>query len=83
MSNGQNLAGFKTVATGAAMVVLPPLVQYVGGIDWTKALPASVVWAAPMVSGAIMLVLRWFTNTPVFQQSASVNPADPRLGGLQ
>jgi hypothetical protein len=79
----EKLSGFKTVAIGAAMVALPPIAQYIGGIDWTQVVPASMVWAAPMISGAVMLGLRFFTRTAIFQKAQSVDPTDPRLGGLQ
>lgn len=76
-------SGFKTVAVGAAMVAMPPMVQYVGGIDWTQVVPASMVWAAPMISGAVMLGLRFFTRTAIFQQAQSIDPTNRSLGGLQ
>lgn len=77
------LKGVKTVAVGAAMIVLPPLLEYVGGIDWRTVVPDNFSWAVPMISGAVMIALRWVTKTPIFQKSASVDPTDPRLGGLQ
>ena len=77
------LSGFKTVAVGAAMVAMPPMAQYIGGVDWTQVIPASMVWAAPMISGAVMLALRFFTRTAIFQQAQSIDPMNSSLGGLQ
>lgn len=77
------LSGLKTVTIGLVMIMLPPAVEYIGHIDWRLLVPDQFVWAVPMISGGVMIALRLVTKTAVFQKAASVDPADPALGGLQ
>lgn len=62
------LTGLKTILIGLLMAALPPVAQYIGGVDWTTVLPASVVWLAPTISGLIMVGMRFVTTTPVLQK---------------
>lgn len=60
------LTGWKTVIFGAAMVIVPPLMTYVGGINWTS------LGVSPGVSAAIGLViigLRAVTSTSIGSKS--------------
>ncbi len=60
------MKGWKTVAFGAFMVVVPPLLTYVGGINWTS------LGVSPGVAAAIGLIvigLRAATTTPVGKSS--------------
>lgn len=77
------LTGFKTLIVSLLLIILPPVLQYLLGFDWRSLIPDNYVWASPMIVGIIMGGLRWFTKTAIFQKAQSVNPADPRLGGLQ
>lgn len=56
------MKGFKTIAIGAAMVVLPPLLSYLAAINWSDYVSSQV---AMMISGMIMIALRIVTTTPV------------------
>jgi hypothetical protein len=60
------MKGFKTVAFGLALVVIPPTVTYLGGVDWTT------LGLSPGVSAAIGFVvigLRAVTNTAIGAKS--------------
>ena len=53
--------GWKTFAYGGLLVVLPPLLAFVGQIDWAHSgLPP---WAV-MLIGAGVIALRSITSTP-------------------
>lgn len=52
----------KTVWTGILMGLVPILLQYLAGIDWTQVLPAEY---AGVAAGAIMIALRFVTATPL------------------
>ncbi len=54
------LKGWRTVIFGAAVIVVPPLLTYLGGIDWTS------IGISPAVAGAIgvaIIALRAATTT--------------------
>ncbi len=60
------MKGFKTIAFGLTLVVIPPAVTYLGGVDWTT------LGLSPTVSAAIGLVvigLRAVTNTALGAKS--------------
>ena len=60
------MKGFKTVAFGLALVVIPPAVTYLAGVDWTT------LGLSPGVSATIGLViigLRAVTNTAIGAKS--------------
>ncbi|MGD0564523.1 MAG: hypothetical protein ABSA66_15710 [Roseiarcus sp.] len=60
------MKGFKTIAFGLALVVIPPAVTYLGGVDWTT------LGLSPGVSAAIGLVviaLRAVTTTAIGAKS--------------
>lgn len=61
------MKGFKTIAVGLAMAILPPALTYVGGIDWTAVLPAQY---APIVGGLVMIAMRLVTTGPVLAKKA-------------
>jgi hypothetical protein len=59
------MTGFKTVIIGLLMAVLPVATQYMGAIDWNTLLPAP--WGM-VAGGVVMIVMRYFTTTPMFQK---------------
>lgn len=59
------LQGFKTILVGLAWVVLPPAVDYIGNIDWTKYVDPK--WA-PIAAGVSMILMRLVTTTGVFKK---------------
>lgn len=56
------LKGWKTIGFNLLLVIIPPGLTYLAGVDWTKLL--SPTWA-PVIVGAIGLGLRIVTTTPV------------------
>lgn len=56
------MKGFKTILVGLLIAVVPAITQYVGAINWDGILPAPY---STMVAGAIMILMRFFTTTPV------------------
>lgn len=58
--------GWKTVAFGLVMIIVPPALTYLGGVDWTS-LGVSPAMAAAI--GAAIIGLRAVTNTPVMKGS--------------
>lgn len=56
-----SIKGYKTYIVGFLMVVAPPALTYLAGLDWTKIV--SPQWA-PVIAGAAMIALRSVTNTP-------------------
>lgn len=59
------MQGLRTILVGLVMAIAPVALQFLGGIDWTTALPANLVWAAPILSGLVMIGMRFITKTPV------------------
>ncbi len=58
------IKGWKTVAFGLAMIIVPPALTYLGGIDWTS------LGVSPGISAAIgmaIIGLRAATSTPIGQ----------------
>lgn len=56
--------GWKTFLFGLLMVVIPPILSFVGTIDWSNSgLPS---WAISLIGFAI-IALRSITTTPVFK----------------
>ena len=60
------MKGYRTIAVGAAMAVLPPLVTYLLGIDWTSIVGAN---AAMVISGVLTIGMRLVTTTPAGQKN--------------
>jgi enolase len=58
------MVGLRTILVGAAVALGPPLLQYVGGVDWSSVLPAP--WGT-VAAGVIMVAMRFITSTPVGQ----------------
>jgi hypothetical protein len=56
------MKGWRTVIFGALIVVGPPLLTYVAGVDW-KSLGVSPAVAAAI--GAAIIALRAMTTTPI------------------
>lgn len=56
------MKGFKTILVGLHIAIVPAITQYVGAINWDAFLPAPY---STMVAGAIMILMRFFTTTPV------------------
>jgi hypothetical protein len=59
-----SLKGWRTVLVGAAVALGPAAVTYFAGVDWTKLIGAN---AGMFVSGALMIILRGITTTPIGQ----------------
>lgn len=54
--------GWKTLGFGLLMVIAPPVLALLGGIDWNSSgLPP---WAVMLV-GAVVMALRFVTTTPI------------------
>ena len=56
------MKGWKTVIFGLGMAIVPVGLTYLAGIDWTQYV--SPTWA-PVVAGAITILLRAMTTTPI------------------
>jgi hypothetical protein len=52
----------RTVWMGVLLGVIPVLLQYLAGIDWTQVVPPEY---AGMVAGAIMIAMRFATTMPL------------------
>lgn len=60
------LQGFRTVLIGALMAVAPALTEYLGAVKWEDFMSPTTAF---FVSGAIMMGLRFITNSGVFKKS--------------
>lgn len=69
------IKGFKTVGFGLLLVVAPPALTYLAGLDWTKLIGPN---AAMVVSGIIVILLRYVTTTPIGQGQDGNTPAPPK-----
>ena len=58
----KNLKGWRTLGFNLLLIVIPPALTYLASVNWTDYLNPNI---APMVVGAIGLVLRVVTTTPV------------------
>ena len=57
------LVGFRTIIVGLLLTILPPVLTYLAGVDWTAlGLSPNVAF---MISGVIMIAMRYFTSTPI------------------
>ena len=61
------LAGFKTLAVGLGLAVLPQVVSFVSGFDFVHTFGLSPNTAT--VLGVVMIGLRAVTSTPIFKAS--------------
>jgi hypothetical protein len=59
-------SGFKTFAVGLAFAVLPQIVTYVSGFDFTHTFGLSP--NASSVVGIVIVALRAMTTTPMFKK---------------
>ncbi len=55
------MKGYRTIAIGLAMAVIPPALTYLGGVDWTTAVGPN---AAMVISGVLTIAMRLITSTP-------------------
>ena len=62
----QALKGYRTYIVGLLMVVAPPALTYLVGLDWTKLVGPN---AAVIVAGLLTIGLRSITTTPPGQSS--------------
>lgn len=60
------MKGFRTLAAGFAMAVLPVAVTYLAGVDWTQYVGPNV---ALVISGVVTIALRFVTSTAVGSKS--------------
>lgn len=59
------MKGFKTIALGAAVAILPTALTYLGGVDWTS------IGLSPAMGGLLgsaIIALRAVTNTAIGQK---------------
>lgn len=56
------MKGWKTVTFGLFMIVVPPALNYLGGIDWQS---LGISPAESAVIGAVIIALRAVTSTPI------------------
>lgn len=56
------MKGFRTLATGMVIAIVPVGLQYLAGIDWTQYVSPQI---APVVVGALMILLRAVSTTPI------------------
>lgn len=56
--------GFRTLIVGFLLAILPVALQYLAGIDWAHYVGPQTAF---FISGAIMMVMRFFSTTPVAQ----------------
>lgn len=56
------MQGYRTVAVGLAMAVLPGALSYLSGIHWENYVPAAYV---PVITGGLMIFMRFFSTTPI------------------
>lgn len=56
--------GFRTVLTGAALAILPPLTDYLGMVDWSFLGDQTGF----IVGGVLMVFMRALTSTPIFDK---------------
>jgi|APFre7841882654_1041346.scaffolds.fasta_scaffold608479_2 hypothetical protein len=61
------MKGWRTVIFGGLMVVVPPLLTYLGGIDWTS---YGISPALSAAIGAVIIGLRAATSTPIGQKGS-------------
>ena len=61
-----SIVGFRTIIVGLLMTIGVPALTYLAQVDWSSIGVSPTLAFA--ISGVIMLVLRWFTTTPVGQK---------------
>lgn len=59
------MTGWKTFFVGLLMAIVPAMTDYLGAIDWDSLMSPNTAF---FVSGAIMLILRFVSTTPMFQK---------------
>ena len=62
----QAIKGWKTIGFGLILVIVPPALTYLAGVDWTHLIGAN---AALIISGVITIALRAVTDTPLGKSS--------------
>lgn len=56
------MKGYRTIIIGLAMVILPPALTYLAGVDWEAIVGPNTAF---VISGAITVAMRVFTTTPL------------------
>ncbi len=64
-----NLKGWRTLGFSLLLIIIPPALHYLAGVNWTEYL--SPTWA-PVVAGGIALALRIVTTTPIFKSAVMI-----------
>jgi len=59
------MKGWKTIGTGLALAIAVPGLTYLSGVDWTQYVAPNV---ALMISGGLMIGLRFVTTTSIFNK---------------
>lgn len=59
------MIGYRTLLVGLLIVIGPPAMDYVAGIDWTQYVGPK--WG-PVIAGSVMLAMRLVTTTGVFKK---------------
>lgn len=71
----KSLKGWRTVLFGLLLVIAPPALNYLAGVDWTHLVGPNV---ALMITGGITILLRVVTTTPVGTKTI-VGAPDPGI----
>lgn len=58
------MKGLRTILVGLGVAAGPVALQYLGGVDWSTIVPPP--WDM-VAAGAIMIAMRFATNTPIGQ----------------
>ena len=54
------MKGYRTIIIGLIMVIGPPALTYLAGVDWVSLIGPT---GALLVSGVVMIAMRYFTTT--------------------
>ena len=67
------LTGWKTLIVGLLLTIGPGALHYLAAVDWTQfGVSPTIAFA---ISGVIMIVMRYFTNTPITKPDAVASVA--------
>lgn len=56
------MKGYRTIIIGLIMVIGPPALTYLAGVDWVSLIGPD---GAFLVSGVVMIAMRYFTTAPL------------------
>jgi len=65
------MKGYRTLLVGLALAMGPGALQYLGAVDWSALLGPT---RAFLISGAVSILMRFVTTTPVGNQAAEAAP---------